>query len=182
MSVQDGRIFKGDRVLIPLSLQSDIKCAIHSLHIGIDGCLQHATECVFWPDMSSKIHEYISICETCCKFMTEPKETLMIHNILDRPWQKVGIDLFESETTEYLITVDYFSNFWEIDQLEDTTTFTIIHKLKVHFARYEIPCQVISDAEPQFTSSAFRHFSEKWDFKHFMANPKNKQANGKANE
>ena len=42
MSVQDGLIFKGNRVLIPLSLWNDIKHAIHSSHTDIDGCLWHA--------------------------------------------------------------------------------------------------------------------------------------------
>ena len=181
MTVQDGLVFKDERVLIPLSLRSEIKRAIHSSHKGIDGCLRRARECVFWPGMSADIREYVSTCETCCKFSTEqPKETLMQHNVPDRPWQKIGVDLFSFESIEYLITVDYFSNFWEIDRLDDTTATTVIRKLKAHFARYGIPCQVVSDPGPQFSSSTFQHFSEKWDFEHLLASPANQQCNGKA--
>ena len=178
MSVQNGLIFKGDRVLIPLSLQSDIKRSIHSSYIGIDGCLRHARECVFWPEMSSEIRKYISTCETCCKFATEqPKETIMPHDIPDRPWQKVGIDLCESETG-----VPHNCRLF-LKLLGDRSIRkhnNLHHHPQVHFARYGIPCQVISDAGTQFTSSAFKHFSEKWDFKHLMASPGNQQANGKA--
>ena len=53
-------------------------------------------------------------------------------------------------------------------------------KLKAHFARYGIPCQVISDARLPFTWPVFRHFSEKWDFEHLMESPGNQQANKKA--
>ena len=86
--------------------------------------------------------------------MTEqPKETQMPHDIPDWHWQKLGIDLFESETIEYLITVIFFSNFWKIDRLEDTSTSIIICKLKAHFVRYGTPCQLISNVGLQFTSS-----------------------------
>lgn len=54
------------------------------------------------------------------------KETLMPHEILDRPWKKVGTDLFELDKKHYLITVDYLSNFWEIDRLYDLSSVAVI--------------------------------------------------------
>ena len=131
--------------------------------------------------MSADIREYVSTCETCCKFsMEQPKETLMQHSVPDRPWQKISVDLFSFESIEYLITEDYFSNFWEIDRLENTTATTVFRKLKAHFARYGIPCQVVSNPGPQVSSSTFQHFSEKWDFEHLLASPAHQQCNGKA--
>ena len=44
----------------------------------------------------------------------------MQHEIPERQWEKVGADVFELEGTHYLVTVDYFSNFWELDCLEST--------------------------------------------------------------
>ena len=181
MSVQDGLIFKGQRIVIPLSMRQELKKSIHSSHIGIDGCLRRARECLYWPGMSSEIKEYISTCETCRKFeVDQPKETLMSHDIPDRPWQKIGTDPFHFDGKDYIVTVDYFSNFWEIDRLEDTTATGIIRVLKSHFARYGIPCQVVTDPGPQFNSEQFQRFSEKWDFEHLMASPGNHKANGKA--
>ena len=52
-----------------------------------------------------------------------------------RPWQKVGRDLFEFKSKSYLVTVDYFSNFWKVDKLPDTEARTVILKLKNHFTR-----------------------------------------------
>ena len=46
MSVQDGLIFKGQRIVIPLSMRQELKKSIHSSHIGIDGCLRRARECL----------------------------------------------------------------------------------------------------------------------------------------
>ena len=127
LSVQDGLIFKGDRVVIPLNLRKEIKQAIHSCHIGVESCLRRAREYVYWPGMNGDVREYISQCEICCKFQkSQQKETLMSHEVCDRPWEKVGTDIFEFNSQFYLVTVDYFSNFWEIDRLENLKATTTI--------------------------------------------------------
>ena len=54
-SVQDGLIFKGNRIVIPLNLRNDIKKVIHSSHIGIEGCLRRARECIFWSGMNADL-------------------------------------------------------------------------------------------------------------------------------
>jgi hypothetical protein len=56
----------------------------------------------------------------------------------------------------YLVTVDYYSIFWEIDYVENTLSSTIINKLRSHFSRHEIPDIVFSDNGPQFDCSEFR--------------------------
>ena len=40
-----------------------------------------------------------------------------IHDLPQRPWEKVSADLYTIPDKDYLILVDYFSNFWEINQL-----------------------------------------------------------------
>ena len=47
LSVQDGLIFKGERVIVPFSMRADMKTAIHSFLSGIYGCLKRARECLF---------------------------------------------------------------------------------------------------------------------------------------
>ena len=93
-SVQDGLIFKDNRTVIPLNLRNNIKKVIHSPHIGIKGCLRRARQCIFWPGMNEDIKQFILSCEICNKFPNaQQKESLMCHEISDRPWQKVGVDL-----------------------------------------------------------------------------------------
>ncbi|KAK3539520.1 hypothetical protein QTP70_009498 [Hemibagrus guttatus] len=74
--------------------------------------------------------------------------------------------------------VDYFSNFWEIDRLPDTSSSTVIHKLKAHFARHGIPYTVISDNGPQYSSQEFKQFSTVWEFRHVTLSPAYPQSNG----
>ncbi|XP_064098050.1 uncharacterized protein K02A2.6-like [Macrobrachium nipponense] len=177
-SVQDGLIFKRNRIVIPLNLRHKIMQVVHSAHIGIEGCLRRARECIYWPGMNSDIKQFI-LCEICNKFPCAPqKETLINHEIADRPWQNVGVDLMSIEKHNYLITVHYFSNFWEFDYLENTLASTVIRKLKSHFARYGLPCVLISDNGPQFINENFKQFASDYDFEHKTSSPTHAQSNG----
>lgn len=181
LAVQDGLIFKGSRVVVPQKMRKDMMIKIHSSHLGTDGCLRRARECLFWPHMTSDIRQYISTCDVCRTYETsQQKETLISHELPSRPWEKVGTDLFTWEQSEYLIVVDYYSNFWEIDKLEDSTSKTVVEKLKTHFARYGSPTQVISDNGPQFIAETFSRFAIMWDFEHLCSSPGHSQSNGKA--
>lgn len=181
LAVHDGLVFKGERVVIPKSQRQTMREKIHSSHLGIDGCLRRARDSIFWPNMTAEIREYISTCETCRMYETaNAKELLMSHDIPDRPWAKVGTDLFSYDGKDYLITVDYLSNFWEVDMLPSTESIPVIQKLKNHFARYGIPDAIVSDNGPQFTSREFRKFCNDWDITHYTSSPYNSKANGKA--
>ena len=79
-----------------------------------------------------------------------------------------------------MVTVDYFSNFAEIDSLSKMTSRAVIKNLKAHFARHGIPDVVVSDNGPQFSSEEFHGFSRDWEFTHVTSSPAYPQANGKA--
>ena len=65
LAIHDGIVFRDERVVVPASQRSVLKEKIHSSHLGIDGCLRRAKECLFWPNMTSEIREYISTCSIC---------------------------------------------------------------------------------------------------------------------
>ena len=110
LSVQESLIFKGERVLVPKLLRNDMIKRVHSTHLGVEGCLRRARECFYWPGMNAEIKNSISCCDVCRSCDTkQAKETLYPHEVPDRPWVKVAVDLFEFNSRNYLITVDYYS-------------------------------------------------------------------------
>ena len=103
--------------------------------------------------MTGYIKNYVSTCEACGKYeQGQRKETLTSHEAPSRPWQFVAADLFELNGKGYLVTVDYFSDFFELDHLRSTFSVYVIKKLKGHFARHGIPEQLVTDNGPQFVS------------------------------
>lgn len=133
--------------------------------------------------MQADITQYIESCETCQMYENkQQKETLNPHEVPDRPWAKIGTDLCSFDGKDYLVTVDYFSNFGEIDFLETTKPKTVIRKLRALFARYGIPDTVISDNGPHFSCKEFEEFAKRWEFEHVTSSPTYPQSNDKAEQ
>ena len=57
MTVQDGLIFRGNRVVVPMTQRAVLKEKLHSTHLGIEGCCRRARECLYWPNMNSDIRD-----------------------------------------------------------------------------------------------------------------------------
>ena len=131
--------------------------------------------------MNQELKDHISRCATCETYSAKQrKEPLIPHEIPTRTWAKVSCDLFELDKKTYLVTVDYYSCFFEVDHLQVSTSQAVIKKFKPHFARYGIPDTLVSDNGPQFISNEFQEFSEKFQFHHVTTSPYHHQSNGKA--
>ena len=180
LAVHDGLIFRGECVIVPQGMRKHIKKRLHLSHLGADSMVRRARECDFWPGMEAEIKQLAGDCEACQTLATaQQKETLMpIESIL--PWEKVGADLFSWIGKDYLLTIDYFSGWWEVDRLNDTTATAVIRVLKAHFGRWGIPSTLISDNGPQFTSAQFQTFLSEWEIQHHTSASGHPNANVKA--
>ena len=180
LSAQDGVLFKGLRCLIPTNLRPKIRERLHGAHTGSESCLRRARETVYWPGMTSDIKDYIAKCAVCATYQKEqPKEPLISHRIPNRPWETVGTDIFHFEDRDYLCTVDYYSNYFEIDPLKDKTASKVVDTLKRHFSRHGIPNKLRSDNGPPFNSYEFQQFVTSYDMEHVTSSPHYPQSNGK---
>ena len=154
---------------------------IHSSHLGIEKTQQRARDIIFWPGMTAEIHEAVTICSICSpKVPSNPKQPLMSHEVPSRPWQKLASDLFSWDGKNFLVTVDYYSRYFEVDELSSTSSSAVIRKLSTHFARYGIPETLITNNGPQFAAQEFKNFAAAWDFRHRTSSPGYPQSNGLA--
>ena len=127
-------------------MRREMKQKVHAGCTGINSCLRRAREFIYWPGISAEIRQYVESCDTCSSYsIMQSKEPLFMHEVPSRPWEKIGTDIFTLNGRHYLITVDYYSQFFEIDYLTETSSEALITKLKHHFARHGIPDIVISD-------------------------------------
>ena len=79
LTVQEGVVLRGERVVIPKSLRKEILEDLHAAHQGVESTLRRARESIYWPNMNREIKEYIFRCETCTTFSTrQSKEPLSL--------------------------------------------------------------------------------------------------------
>lgn len=123
--------------------------AVHSSHIGIEGCTRRAGDTLYWPRMTTELREDVSKCDICFSARTELfKEPLLQHEVTARPWSKVVADLCELDNRILLVIIDYYSNFVEVARLSLVTSRSFIKEMKARFARYGIPDILITDNGP----------------------------------
>ena len=91
----------------------------------------------------------IQNCNICIKVRSNKAEPLIPSLISDRPWQKIGTDLFELKGKPYLHCIDYFSRFAEVVLLSKSTTAPdVITKLKSWFADMEVQIKLYRTMVP----------------------------------
>ena len=59
ISVQDGLLMRGSRIVIPASLRLDMLDRIHTGHLGITKCWERAKQSVWWPGLSRQLEELV---------------------------------------------------------------------------------------------------------------------------
>ena len=168
------------QIVVPKSLQQQTLKKIHSGHQGIERCRLRAKSSVWWPGISHEINNLVKQCIVCAKEITPHKEPLIPTQLPNRPWQRVGSDLFTLGRDNYLLVIDYFSRYPEVIKLTSTTSSNIISALKSIFSRHGIPETLVSDNGPQYSSREFTAFAKSYDFCHITSSPYFAQSNGQA--
>ena len=61
ISMENGLVLKGERVVIPESLRQEFLAKIHEGHQGITRCQQRAKSTVFWPGINDEIKRMVQV-------------------------------------------------------------------------------------------------------------------------
>ena len=99
------------------------------------------------------------------------------HSYIMKYRTKPGTDLFEIFSKSYLIVVDYTSFFFNISEITDKRSSTVVLHTKRIFFRYGIPEGIITENGPEFIGNAYKRLSKKWNFKHTTSSPVHPQSN-----
>ena len=176
----DGLLFVHGKLIVPMSMRSEVLKLLHEGHLGIEKCKGLARSCIYWPGLSRDIEQFVAKCSTCNSFCRQQqKEPLLPHVVPELPWQKLGIDIFQLFNKDYLLVVDYYSKFPEVSQLANKSASCVISHLKSQFARYGVPREIVADNVP-FSAAEIIHFGEDWGFKVTTSSPRYPQSNGMA--
>ena len=105
--------------------------------------------------MNVQLKQFIASCEVCNAFQTKnQKETLLSHEIPNRPWSKVASDIFEWNKEHYLVLVDYYSDWIEFDLMKNQTAAEIIDLMQ----KWGIPDEIVTDSGTNYDSAEFSQF------------------------
>lgn len=185
LTIYDGLILKQSRILVPRVSRRELLKKLHSSHQGIEATLKLARDTIFWPNISAEIKELVTSCQNCMKYSkNQPNPEMYSHTVPTLPYEVVNMDVMEVEMNNqklrYLITVDQYSDYFDINRLKDLSAKTTIDICRQNFALHGIPSVCITDNGTNFVNKDFEKFSKEWNFTHKMSSPLHQQGNGKA--
>jgi len=179
LTVANGLILKGTRIVIPKPLQPDVLQQLHYAHQGAEKCKLRAKGSVFWANINRDIEELVKSCPPCQRHQKlNVKEPLLPHDVPQKPWHTLGSDIFFWNNANYLVVVDYYSKFPVVKKLSNLHSSAVIAHLKSVFEEHGIPSKLVTDNGPQYASAAFQEFSHNYGFTHATSSPLYPQSNG----
>ncbi|GFR83810.1 transposon Ty3-I Gag-Pol polyprotein [Elysia marginata] len=135
LSVVDGIIYKAMRIVVPPSLRMYALDLIHNNHMGIVKCKQRGREVFFWPNMNTEIKQKVRNCEMCAATSNKQAAEPLKYTMLPKhPFAEIAADIFEFESLNYLVTIDFYSSFIQTAKINSLRSSSVIEALKQNFS------------------------------------------------
>ena len=182
LTVQEGCILCGLKVVIPSSLRERVLEEIHEGHTGIVKMKSMARIHVWWPKIDVDIERTVGKCTACQENSRDPvRAPLHPWEQPKQPWMRIHVDFAGPfEGSMWFIVVDAHTKWPEVIPMKTTTANNTITVLRSLFARYGIPNQIVSDNGSQFTSEEYRKFCESNGIRRTLVAPYHPSSNGEA--
>ena len=184
LTIEDGLILKGTRIIIPTKMHKAILKQIHDSHLGLTKCKLRAKQAVYWLGLNEHLEQLILNCQLCLKYSRSKRKpdqsSTLGQEVPLVPWTKLATDIFHFEGQSYLLIVDYTSRFPIVRRLTSMTAQHIVDHCKQIFAEYGWPDTLISDNGPCYASETFKKLMTEYNVNHITSSPHYPQSNSLA--
>ena len=184
LSVCDGCVMWGNRVVIPQAGRKKVIEQLHDGHPGTSRMKSLARSFVWWPLMDDDIAERVKSCNQCQLTRHAPQPApLHPWEWPDHPWVRLHIDYAGPFLGKwFLIVVDAHSKWLEVMITNSANTTNTIEHLRSLFATHGLPEMIVSDNGSVFTSIEFQDFCAKNGITHIKSAPYHPASNGLAEQ
>ena len=181
LSIVDGCILWGMRVIIPKIFHKPLLTELHCSHLGMSRMKSLARSYFWWPHLDSEIEELSHSCVECsAASRNPPKAPAHPWMIPQHPWQRIHVDHAQFGKYLLLVTIDAYSKWPEVHIVPSTSAQTTIDKLRMIFAIHGIPMTLVSDNGTPFQSKEFHKFMNANGIMHRHVPPYHPSSNGLA--
>ena len=185
LSVQDGCLLWGIRVIVPKKAREAVISLLHEAHPGISRTKRLARGYVWRPGMDKTLEFAVKTCAECQENQKSPARAPMhpMHpwEWPDRPWARIHLDYAGPVKGKMiLVIVDSHSKWIEAHAVNSATSQATIEKLRLVFSTHGLPDVLVSDNGTSFTNEEFAAFVRSNGIKHLTSAPYHPASNGLA--
>lgn len=182
LSVHEGCVLWGSRVVIPHKCEQQVLELLHDTHPGMTRMKSLARSYVWWPNLDADIENKVKHCDVCQRSRPLPAaQPLHPWEWPGKPWCRLHLDyLGPFQGKMILVIVDAHSKWLDAHVTSTSTSSTTIEKLRQVFATHGLPRMIVSDNGTCFTSAEFKKFVNENGIKHVFTAPYHPSSNGLA--
>ena len=168
LSLADGCILWGSRVVVATKLRPEVLQTLHEAHPGVVRMKALARGTVWWPWVDKDIEHKVKACARCqVNRKTPPPVPLHPWEFPAQAWSRLHVDFacpFRGKL--FIVRVDAHSKGLEVAVVSSCSSQCSIKFLRNVFATHGIPEQLVSDNGSAFTSSEFKEFVDRNGIRH----------------
>ena len=181
LSVDQGCVLWGNRVIVPTTLRAMLLLDLHDSHIGMVRMKAIARQHFWWPGLNEEIESAVRQCKECQENANLPLSIPGAWNWPSGPWKRLHIDYAGPFMGHMLlVVVDSYTKWLEVFPMKCATSEATISRLRGLFATHGLPEHVVSDNGTNFVSSEFETFLRCNGIKHTTTAPGHPATNGLA--
>ena len=182
LSVHEGCILWGNRVVIPPQGWTAVLQELHEGHTGMSRMKSLARMYIWWPKLDVDIEEAVRHCSNCqLNQSAPPAAPLHPWSWPSQPWTRIHIDYmgpFMGKT--FFILIDAHSKWIDAVCTNSPSAIAAIEHLRTVFSQFGIPETIVSDNAACFTGEEFKAFTISNGIKHITSAPHHPSSNGLA--
>ena len=179
LHVVDGVVMMAEQIVIPPSLRHKVLDQLHGAHQGVSQMTGCAQVLVFWPGILSDIAKMWDNYRTCDTIALSQCQTHPVPpEIPTYPFEMVCSDYFDQGGMHYLITG--WMSAGAKPQMEEAGVKGLIKACKETFMALGVPVELASDGGPEYASTEFRLFLQRWGVQPRMSSAYHASSNGRA--
>ena len=181
-STDSGLLLRGDKMVVPTSIQQRLLHFAHENHFGISKSKARLRHSYWWPGMDKDVEKLVHHC-FCCQ-QTPRDSPVQVTDWETTPWYHLSMDIAGPKRdckghTFYIIAlIDDHSRYVVAQVIQSIRTTDIIQFLSTTFTYFEFCGKLTTDNGVQFTSAEFAEYLRLYGIAHIRSAVYNPQANG----
>ena len=182
LSILDGCVLWGSRVVVPPQGRAAVLEELHETHPGCSKMKALARSYTWWPKMDQEIENLVKSCSVCQESQPSPP-TAPLHpwQWPSQPWSRLHLDFAGPYMGHmFLVIVDACSKWLDAYIMSTITSSKTIETLRTVFATHGLPQAIVTDNGSSFTSEEFKRFMDCNGIKHITSAPYHPSSNGQA--
>lgn len=190
MSVRDGVLKKGNRIVLPVAVQREVIDELHRAgHWGTEKTLDVVRRQFFSPGLPDVVRSVCSECLVCSanKRSYQPQVEMQPYELSElAPRKTVAMDVGTLPWSEagfryFLVVVDLFSRFAEFIPMQDQTADTVVQSFRSGWVyNHGLPEILVSDQARNMDGETVRRFCAEFNIQKRRSSPYHPEGNGLA--